>query len=64
MGTNSRSLDREGNAICISCRKKKALYDLADQCVMCDRWVCKECATYRRQGMPFGYVCKACKNKK
>lgn len=64
MGINSRELSRDGYAMCISCRKKKPLSELADQCVICERWVCKECATYRRQGLPFGYMCKACKNKK
>lgn len=64
MGINSKDLSEDGYALCVSCRKKKFIEDLADQCVMCGRWVCKSCATYRRQGYPYGYMCKSCKNKK
>lgn len=63
MGINSRDLNEDGYAMCVSCRKKKSISDLADKCVFCDRWVCKSCATYRRQGVPYGYMCKACKQK-
>lgn len=64
MGINSRNLSANGYALCVSCRKKKFIEELADQCVFCERWVCKKCAIYRRQGNPFGYMCKLCKSNK
>ncbi len=63
MGINSRQLSIDGRAMCVSCRRIKNLEELADTCIFCERWVCKECATYRRQGSPFGYMCKSCKRK-
>jgi len=63
MGINSKTLSKDGYALCTSCRKKKSFEELADQCEFCGRWVCKDCATYRRQGNPFGYMCKACKSQ-
>lgn len=62
MGINSKELS-DGYALCVSCRKKKSLEELADQCIFCGKWVCKKCATYRRQGVPYGYMCKTCKSK-
>ncbi len=56
------SLDKDGRAVCISCRQKKSISDL-ENCVGCDHFVCKSCATYRRQGSPYGYVCPSCYQK-
>lgn len=52
-------LDSDGSAICKDCRTKHRVNGL-ETCVLCDHFVCKSCATYRRQGSPYGYVCKAC----
>ncbi len=62
MGYSTRYLNEEGFAACVDCRRKKFINDLAE-CAVCGRWVCKSCASYRRQGNPFGYVCKRCKVK-
>lgn len=62
MGLNSEALSEDGYAICISCRKKTSVGEL-ELCVECDRFVCKNCATYRRQGNPYGWVCKKCREK-
>lgn len=60
MGTNSTQLDENFNTKCISCRRIVSGSD-AELCVCCDRFVCKSCATYLRQGDPFyGWVCKKC----
>lgn len=63
MGINSNYLSSDGFALRISCRKKKFVKDLQGPCIGCDRFVCKECATYRRQGPIYGWMCKACKEK-
>lgn len=62
MGYSTKTLNENGYAACVDCRKKTFIKDLAE-CVYCGRWVCKKCATYRRQGLPFGYMCKRCKSK-
>ncbi len=62
MALTSTHLNKEGKAGCISCRKTTFITDLQD-CVGCGRFVCKSCATYRRQGNPYGHVCKACYQK-
>ena len=60
MGTNSNEMDANGNTKCISCRKIKSATEV-ELCVGCDHFVCKSCATYLRQGVPFyGWVCKRC----
>lgn len=61
MALSSEYLNEDGEALCVSCRKKKGVADL-ETCVMCEKFVCKSCATYRRQGNPYGYVCKRCLN--
>lgn len=62
MSLNSSSLNENGEALCVSCKKKFGISNL-ETCVVCDKFVCKSCATYRRQGDPYGYVCKSCQNK-
>lgn len=62
MALTSRFLNASGNAGCVSCRKTKSISEL-ESCTLCDRFVCKGCATYRRQGSPYGYVCKTCYRK-
>lgn len=61
MGLNTYHVDENGNAMCTSCRKKIFISE-ADQCILCERWVCHSCGTYLRQGYhgSYGYVCKAC----
>lgn len=59
MAYNSEYLDENGYGMCISCRKKIFIHNL-ESCAICERFVCKDCATYRKQGNPFGYVCKKC----
>lgn len=59
MSYNSTSLNQKGEAMCISCRKKFFTSNLQN-CAMCEKYVCKQCASYRKQGNPFGYVCKSC----
>lgn len=59
MGINSDHLSIDGKGKCISCRKNFSISKL-ETCVICDRFVCKTCATYRKQGSPYGYVCKSC----
>ena len=49
----------DGKVKCTSCHKVVPLLQ-AESCVCCDKFVCKTCATYRRQGNPYGYVCKRC----
>lgn len=60
MALSSGHLNERGQAGCISCRKTTSVSSL-ETCVVCDRFVCKSCATYRKQGSPYGYVCKRCK---
>lgn len=64
MGLSTRQLDENGYASCVSCRRKKFISEM-EQCILCDRWVCRDCATYLRQGYQgaYGYVCKACSRK-
>lgn len=62
MGQRMNQLDESGRTNCIDCGEITFISDLAE-CVFCGCWVCKKCATYRRQGTPFGYVCKRCKSK-
>lgn len=62
MALSSLFLNRSGKAGCVSCRKTHSVGDL-ESCAACDRLVCKTCATYRRQGNPYGYVCKTCYRK-
>lgn len=59
MGINSYALNQEGDAMCVSCRKKTHV-DKLELCAVCDRFVCSNCAKYRRQGNPYGWVCKKC----
>lgn len=60
MGRNSNEINENGETICISCRRKKFISEV-ELCILCDRFVCKSCATYLRQGDPFyGWVCKRC----
>ena len=59
MSLSSARLNENGYAICTICRKKKFISEL-ETCVLCDKFVCKDCATYRRQGNPYGYVCRRC----
>lgn len=62
MGYSTKTLNESGYASCVDCRRKFFISDIVE-CVFCERWVCKSCATYRRQGTPFGYMCKRCKSK-
>ena len=62
MGVNSSNLNEKGNAKCNSCGKTVFVSNL-QSCVVCGKFVCSSCATYRRQGNPHGYVCKHCKSK-
>lgn len=62
MALTSKYLNKEGKAGCVSCRKTTSINDLQN-CVGCGSLVCKSCATYRKQGNPYGYVCKTCFNK-
>lgn len=62
MKFNSTQLNEKGEAMCISCRKKFTVSNLKT-CVACDRFVCASCATYRKQGNPYGYICKRCNTK-
>lgn len=62
MEQRMNQLDAGGYTNCIVCGKRKFIMELTE-CVFCGCWVCKSCATYRRQGTPFGYVCKRCKSK-
>lgn len=59
MGISSNTLSIDGFALCISCRKKTFI-DRLEVCVVCDRFVCADCAKYRRQGNPYGWICKKC----
>ena len=59
MALSSNQLNEEGKAGCVSCRRTTSINAL-ESCACCDRFVCKSCATYRRQGNPYGYVCKSC----
>lgn len=60
MALSSTFLNEKGQAGCVSCRKTTSVSNLVT-CAVCDRFVCKSCATYRKQGNPYGYVCKSCK---
>ncbi len=62
MGLNSNGLSEDGYAKCVSCRKKTFISNL-ELCVECDRFVCSNCARYRRQGNPYGWVCRKCAAK-
>ncbi len=62
LSVNSREYNEEGYGMCINCRRKKFISELVD-CEICGRLVCKNCATYRRQGNPFGWICPKCKSK-
>lgn len=59
MALGSSFLTEDGKAGCVSCRKTHTIRNL-ESCAGCGRFVCKDCATYRRQGNPYGYVCKSC----
>lgn len=59
MSYNSESLNEAGEAMCISCRKKFSIHEL-ENCAICEKFICKSCATYRKQGNPYGYICKKC----
>ena len=59
MPLSSEYLNEKGQAGCVSCRKTMSISSLKS-CVVCDRFVCNSCATYRKQGSPYGYVCKRC----
>lgn len=60
MALSSEYLNEKGQAGCVSCRKTTSI-NILETCVVCDKFVCKNCATYRKQGSPYGYVCKRCK---
>ena len=62
MSLSSKGLNENGYAMCTICRKKKFVSEL-ETCAVCDKFVCKDCATSRRQGNPYGYVCKRCSEK-
>ena len=59
MNHSPNYVSEDGQAQCTSCRKVCPLSQL-ESCVCCDKFVCKSCATYRRQGNPYGYTCKRC----
>ena len=60
MGTNTRELDEFGYALCGVCHKKFFLSDLEEQCEICGRWFCHNCARPTPSGHGFGKVCKNC----
>lgn len=62
MGYNMTTVNKNGDVMCASCRRKVSVAD-AKVCSCCDKFVCTRCATYRRQGNPYGYVCRGCYNK-
>ncbi len=62
MALSSEYLNENGEAGCISCRKTTP-FNLLESCAACNRFVCKSCAIYRKQGNPYGYVCKSCNQK-
>ncbi len=62
MGLSPNYINEEGNAACCVCRKKVYISDV-ETCIICDKFVCKNCARYRKQGSPYGYVCKKCMAK-
>lgn len=40
--------------------QEKTFIDRLEVCAVCDRFVCTDCAKYRRQGNPYGWICKKC----
>lgn len=54
----TRTLNADGSAVCKDCGRKVSFSSL-ENCSDCSHWVCKSCATYRRQ-QPYGYVCGVC----
>ena len=61
MGLNTYELNENGQALCCVCRRKKDFSEL-ETCGVCERWVCRDCASYRRQ-FPYGYISKTCQKK-
>jgi len=60
MGVNSNELDEHGNALCSVCRKKFNLSELEDQCGICGKWFCHNCAKPTPVGHGYGKICKKC----
>ena len=56
---NTRTLDEHGYAYCGVCGRKFFLEFLHDQCELCGKWFCEDCA--REAPYPVGgIVCKNC----
>lgn len=60
MGINSRELDENGYALCGACRKKFFISELEDQCGICGKWFCRNCARTVPAGHGYGTICKNC----
>lgn len=63
MGVNSNELNEYGYALCCVCRKKFFLRDLEDQCGICGKWFCHNCAKPVPKGHGYGTICKKCYTK-
>ena len=59
---SSEFINEEGFTRCTSCRRKISVSD-AEMCMGCMRFVCPSCRKYRKQGNPYGYVCKKCQKE-
>lgn len=59
MALSSRELNEAGHARCCVCGRDTSFSELAGQCGVCGKWVCKNCSSYRRQ-FPYGYICRNC----
>ena len=60
---SSRYVNEYGQANCCSCHNSFEYSDLADQCGICGRWFCKNCAEKVPNGHGFGVICKKCANR-
>ena len=59
----SRYVNEYGQAICCSCHKSYEYRDLADQCGICGRWFCKNCAVNAPASHGGGVICKNCADR-
>lgn len=57
-GTNSESVDEDGNVLCAVCKRKFFIGDV-EACSYCGKWVCR--MHRRRSSAVEGFVCDFCR---
>lgn len=59
-GTNSTSVDEDGNVLCTVCKRKHSIANV-EACTYCSKWVCR---MHRRKSTAVeGYVCDFCRQR-